>query len=538
MKGQSQQSGRTQAPSTGHAYANVTVTVFEYNATTQENKSQGQYTLLLKPVTGATNFTIFRPGCSAALMSFNLSRQINWTLQNNVYVYFTDPRNVQWLLQFPDAVSAAQTTAVIGILLSVTSGKDIAQYEAQQLVKGTPVQEGDTIQLSFWVFTFQPFPFPHQCVASKESFTTTLTRDKLATGLVSGLIGMMVGNTRIVYVPQRYSMLNTGRDPMFPDANLVVVVSLLSKVVETPAETPAQTEPAQQQTSPSRAAPQSVINTSDLGVIVMDDATPLHDTESDGEPAAEELDPETEARIRTMERIRRMGGKAEAFAAPIPIRPRDDATQRTAMSQYPDRRAYQPVPGLSAMIPAPSGAPAQTNDPSKSPFDNRFDNIERSIEMKLEAMTGAGTDAGAVVSGVTSLVSYVRLKQQEVDRLKAELERERAAASRQVSAQSLETVKREGERIQKANADMEQSLVEIQSKVKDLEAALSSSGATAIGREKTLMKRLMSNVFDEVQGAFEEKKHYSGAQVGDLLRKLMREQSFAILKDIEENGLF
>ena len=51
-------------------------------------------------------------------------------------------------------------------------------------------------------------------------------------------------------------------------------------------------------------------------------------------------------------------------------------------------------------------------------------------------------------------------------------------------------------------------------------------------------KKYRAKIRSLPEGAFEEKKHYSGAQVGDLLRKLMREQSFAILKDIEENGLF
>lgn len=371
-------------------------------------------------------------------------------------------------------------------------------------------------------------------------------------------------------------MVDTGRDPMFPDAPLVVVVSLLhAKFGDSgDGESRGHSRSSSRRTSLVGNAPEIrelsgssgrrtslTGETPELGVIVLDEPVTVSE-KSETEPEMEqeqepEMDPEEAERIRRMDKIRRLGGVAGAFAMPIPPMPKarrpsetadiprarqedEVALQKTAMSQYPDRR-YQAVPGLSAALSAPSGSPsksAHTNDPNKSPFDNMFDNLERSIETKLDSMTGAGTEAGEVVSGVTSLVAYVRAKQQEVDRLKAELERERSAASRQVSVQSLETVKREGERIQKATADLEKNLVEVDAKVRELESTLQSSGSSSIQREKTLMKRLMSKVFDEVQTIFEEKKLYSGEQVGDLLKKLMREQSFSIIKDIEENGLF
>ena len=599
-------------------YLTQMVTVFEYNAVTRENKPQGQFTLTVQSANNVNTFIIQRQGCAAPLVSFQLSRQINWTLQNNVYVYITDARKAKWLLQFPDAATAAQATALICLLVAVTSGKDVTRYEAQQLVQGKAISEGDIVRMSYWVCTFQPWPFIQNVLASKEDFTTPLTSNNLPTGLVTGMSGMVAGNSRAIFVPRTMTALGNGqRDPGFPERNLVVVVNLLSaefverKEVPAPAPAPAPVPVAvpvpepqvqqpvqpvvqvQQQASPVRrtSLTSAVPDIDDIGVISLEDVKGAREKsetepERDAEPVAEpepvpnlqpeedDMDPEEAERLRKMDKIRRLGGIAGAFAMPMPpartrrtsettesaktrrpsetadiTRVRRDSKEepvlpKVAASQYPAMdRMYQAPVDLSSVIAAPSVVqavkkPVLGSDPNKSPLENRIDVLESTIGAKLDSVTGAGTDAGSVVSGVTTLVAFVKNKQMEIERLRAEIEKERSAPSHQISVQSLDTVKKESEKIQKSNMDLERGLAQVEAKVRDMESALRSSREAAIGREKTLMKKLMGSVFEDVQNVFEERKLYSGAQVGQMLKKLMREQSFNILTDIDENGLF
>ena len=659
MKGKSNAAGRAPQQPQVKTYLTQNVTVFEYNPVSRENKPQGQFTLMIQGTSNGSTFTVHRQGCAAPLVSFALSRQINWTLQNNVYVYFTDSRKSQWLLQFPDAASAGQATALICLLVAVTSGKDVTRYEAQQLVQGKPVSEGDNVCISFWVFTFNPWPFVQPVLASKENFTTPLMKDKLPMGVVDGINGMVVGNSRAIFVPRNMTALMNGqRDPSFADKNIIVVVNLLSaeyierKELPTPAPAPQVQPQAQPQVQPQaqpqiqpQVQPQAAASSSrrssladaspdigDIGVISLEDtpgaggssarsgtAEPVAEEPIVEEESEPEMDPEEAERLRKIEKMKALGAINPMFGGPSDIsrtrrpsessessrsRRQSEASEssrsrrqsevsevsrarrpsgaseasrtrrpsgasdlsrirrtsdtsdvpnyrrgsveeanvpRMAASQYPSAEKRHPIPsGLAAAMMAPSGAPSTRPavDPNKSPLENRIDSLERTLGAKLDSVTGAGTDAGSVVTGVTSLVAFVKMKQLEIERLKEEIEKARSAPSRQVSVQSLDTMKKESERIHKSNLDLERGLAQVDAKIRDMEGALRTSRESAISREKTLMKRLMGNVFEDVQNVFEEKRLYSGAQVEQMLKKLMREQSFSILTDIDENGLF
>jgi hypothetical protein len=206
-------------------YLSLSVQAYEYHGL--EPQLQGQFTLTLEPCGKTTLFIIGKAGANP-LLRFNLSRNVAWKLSRSVFANFSDNRGASWLLQFADAQTAAQATGVIGAILTVQTAREMARFEASVPATGRGISEGDKIQITYYAFNFNPYPTIGACVSSQESYSIVLTRERLPSGLVAGLAGMVSGTTRVVYLPAPQTALEHGaRDPAFPNANLVVVATLL-----------------------------------------------------------------------------------------------------------------------------------------------------------------------------------------------------------------------------------------------------------------------------------------------------------------------
>jgi hypothetical protein len=238
----------------------------------------------------------------------------------------------------------------------------------------------------------------------------------------------------------------------------------------------------------------------------------------------EPLNPNDSARQEKIDRIRRMGGVASAFAAPA--KPLSEVARRPS-------DVYEKIESSSS-----SGVAMSPISISGDPVLARLDALEKSIIRKLDLMSGGGSECQIMISGIASLSAQVKEKEEELERLKREIDEERSRPVGQVEVQMLENVKRESESVRRASAGAEKSLKESEVRVREIETKISQHGAAAQARAKTLVKRLMENVFQEMNETFEARKQYSGNVVSGRLGDLLRKHSYVILKDIQENGLF
>lgn len=339
------------------SFVSVQVNVYQYNTSTRQNVNQGNFTLDVKSQSQQLTLTIYRAGAQP-LTSFNLTRTINWNLKDGVNVYITDPKGGQWTFQFKDALSAAQTTAVVGVLLSVSSTREIAFYEPSnaKTKSDRPVSLGDTVKVSYFAFTFSTFPSIDNCFSQNDSFITPIARDQIAAGWAAGIQGMSVGKYRAIFVPAQYTGFDNGqRDPAFPNAPIVIVTTLLrARFKDEPhggfsqSETSDAPESGQRKRRKSKAAAPShpvrpaepappppapepepepeeetvphltpLSESANQTQSETDHTEPENEQEEQQAEPEEEIDPEEAARIRKMELIRRMGGVASPFGMPI-----------------------------------------------------------------------------------------------------------------------------------------------------------------------------------------------------------------------------
>jgi predicted nucleic acid-binding Zn-ribbon protein len=378
-----------------------------------------------------------------------------------------------------------------------------AEHEGHRELRGVArrgISINDRIQISYWAFSFGTYPsISERPVSSKELWSAVLARDKLSTGWVSGLVGMVSGTTRVVFIPAQYTAFETGsRDPGFPNTNLIVVTTLHRVKFSDDAH------------SAVSEASESDLPAPDVF------ATSLPPPESDLERADFAADAQTEqddAKAHALERIRRRGAVAGVFATPLPRPSAEGARSR---------------PSESVRSPA---------SPTSASLEERLDALERSINAKLEFLIGS-SETQRIVGSVTALASQVRQKQREIDELKREIDAERAKTAAPVSAATLEQVRRELDAIKSANAALEREASEGDARIQGMERRLAECAEAAKGREKTLIRRMMDDVFQETTAEFEDRRQYSGAEVGDKLRAMLKKHSMAQFEDIDANGLF
>jgi chaperonin cofactor prefoldin len=499
-KGQSQ----VKRADTSTPYLSVSTTVFSYQG--RDPKNEGQFRLSLQAVSGGTQFSIFRPG-TKPLVCLNVTKTLNWTLSNKVYANFSDIKGAPWLLQFPDATTAALATAMVACLLAIQNTKEIANFDCSPTVAGRGVGIGDRIQVSYWAFAFSTYPAViDRPVAFKENHSLILARDKVSTGWVSGLVGMCCGTTRVVYIPQQYTALETGaRDPSFPNANLLVVTTLHRAKFRDESHSDASGSESPQADNPSADPhPQSGSQ-----------------SQSDAEKSATEdgpVEPDEAGRQQKLERIRRIGAVGTAFAVPmVPIKGKPDQSHRPPADTETVARL--------AIGQAPEALLA------------RLEALERSINARLDLLTG-GSEAQRVVSGVTGLAAQARAKQQEIDELKRQIEDERTKAAAPVATGDLDELRRELESLKLSNAALEKQAGETDARIQEVEQALAKCGDAAKARAKALIKRMMDGVFQDTTAMFEDTKQYTGKEVGEQLKVMLRKHSMNCLNEINQKGVF
>jgi cell division protein FtsB len=415
---------------------NVPVQVYQYHGS--DAKLQGQFNLTLNSSGKATVFTIAKSGAHP-LLTFNLSRQLNWKLSRSVFANFVDSRAVNYLLQFCDSAAAAQATAVIGVILSVQNARDLARFDASVAAAGRGISEGDRIMVTYHVFAFSTYPTVSACVASRESWSSVLARDRMAVGWVAGLLGMVSGTTRVVYVPaQQTAFEGGGRDPTFPNAPLVIVTALLRCKFR---------------------------------------------DEADGDDA---------------DGRRRGAGEA-------------------TICQPPEATVWQPVE--SVLPPLPDSAALPTA---------RLEELERAIGARMELLAG----------GAVGLAAQVGARQREIALLERAIENELAQDPAPPPPGMVDAVRAEIDALRAENADLEAAARADEAKAGQIHARIRACPAAAQGRTRTLIRRMIDDVYRDTTALFEERRLYAGNDVSDGLRRMLKKHSVTCFDDMRQNGLF
>lgn len=567
------------------AYINTYITLMSYNSVTRTTEPQGKYILAVTGVRQAV-LTIYRTGASP-ILSFNVSRNINWTLQNRVYVYITDTKGEKWLLQFQNEAEASLATAEMTILLAVKKTTECASFDTNLVRTGKPLQVGDTATLSFQCFSLAQFPYAQLPPDSSErDLTIQVTRDKLPSGFVTGITGMTVGSTRAVWVPQQFSTLENGQvDSRFPHAHFIAIVTI--KAITEQAPQP-QAQPAPQpqttiqenqenlrkQRRPSEVYQeqhrQSEVNQerrqSDVfqerrqsdAFLEKPPEEERNETQEIDDPLLNEptqpieeddgLDPEERERRQRIERIRKMGGVSQ-FGMPSfssnPERRMSGVQERRVSNAAFERRVSNVTQeSIELFEESPKSKSKEKRKPSEvnkhqesSPksINLSSNDLERSIMEKIDLLTGGQND---VLRGVSIMTAQLQQTMNEIDRLKEEMEEYRAQASAAVSFKDLDMIKRETEQIKKENQTLEARIREKESRCKQLQKMQSENQQKAKDREKAIIKKLMAVVYEQISNALDDNGHYTGEEVSQQLYKMFRQYAFPAMDDITQKGLF
>ncbi|KAH0789382.1 peptidyl-prolyl cis-trans isomerase, FKBP-type family protein [Histomonas meleagridis] len=535
-------------------------TVYQYDPTTRENKQQGQFLFTILQQNGVATVTICRPGATP-LLSFNLTKKINWNYQNQVFCYFTDTKNVQWLLQFNDAASAAQATAAVAALLSVTSLKDVGCYEYPQRRPDKFLQIGDRMLLSYYAFQITKFPYIGKLVSSNTKLKTDLDRSKIPTGWVSGILGMSIGSTRSIFVPAQYTCLENGsRDPQFPNSHLMIVTTLLKarfKNDQPPPKAPStapinnnanlrnfsdisdadiQTKaPIVQNLAPPPAEPEETKSTNNEPV-QQQQQEQTHDEEP--ELSHEELE-----RQQKLNKIKRIG-VASAFAVPMfPLKPVESTNKQSnnevttqpkqnarRSSEIPFTRNNNIVPQQQQQQQKPINTNAKVNN-----LETKLENIEKELKEKLEILNNN------IICDLISMITRVEAQEKEINELRKQINNTKISSYTTNSMDSImqiEKMKKDAEEINIMNEQNEKRLMENKTRISKLKSSLSQNEEKAKNKMKQIIKELMNNVFNEVNECLDDNKKYSGKEVEKILYEMLRKNSFGVFDEIDENGLF
>jgi FKBP-type peptidyl-prolyl cis-trans isomerase len=405
-----------------------------------------------------------------------LNRSITWFLSEGAYVYFNDQNNTQWLAQFSDRTIAAQATAAVSVLVAVQNSSEVNYYEPRA-ESGRRVAESDKIKISYYAFQFGTWPVVQSLLSAKANLATTLARDVLPTGWVTGILGMTCPSTRTIFIPALYTSLASGqRDTVvnFPNQNLIIVTTLHN--------------------AKFREEARAVSDTSET------DSSPM---EPAGPPARRDSESQ------------RPSGR------------RDSETQRVPSLSEPD------TPRMGNIEPTRSSTVETRRDSDAQrgvPVEARLDALERSISAKLDAFTGSQKAVGSVAA----LAALLSAKQAEIESLTRQIEREKSGES---ASSAADQTKRELEDCRRKNAELEAAAQAGEDRLRVLRDKIGKQKATAVDTTVRIVKTMMGTVFDQMQTDFEDDTRYTGDQVSEQLRVLLGVKAKEVFQKIQREGL-
>jgi FtsZ-binding cell division protein ZapB len=188
------------------------------------------------------------------------------------------------------------------------------------------------------------------------------------------------------------------------------------------------------------------------------------------------------------------------------------------------------IPKMSA-LPVLTEVPALPQGQSGTP-EVRLEALEKAIDARVELL------ADAAVGGVAALVAQVGAYQKTVEMLKQEVEMELAQDPSVVPPETIQAIQNEIQALRAANADLEAETRGNEAKIQQIRGRMRGAAQAAQGRTRTLIRRMMDDVYHDTAALFQERKLYGGGEVSEGLKKTLKRHSLTAFDDIKQNGLF
>ncbi|EAY13023.1 hypothetical protein TVAG_077610 [Trichomonas vaginalis G3] len=464
--------------------ANVYINLSKTNPTTMQNENFGQHIFALQFAHNFLSITIYKQGYQPAVQ-FNITKSLHWNYQNRVYCYFHDDRRNQWLATFPDAATAAYVTAEI-YCLTKNIKTDTLFYLDINKGQGKGISLNDTLQVSYFVFPVRDFPILDRECVSVEVKKVKFTKENFISGIANSISGMVSNSSRLIYVPQAYKPYESGTPHKeIPATNVIVMFSLHHVKFE---ESENQSD-ASDYIPAQAAAPPPPTEKSDTDI-------------GESDAAAEEVI------YDKLRKLQKMGAK--------------NAINPTAVIP----------PATTSSSSASAAQPTIVKGPSTASLKKLEANINKQIDNIISDPKSAD-----IVTGVIAIANELSQKQEEITKLKTELQSlSKPGGGASITRKQLEFAISEAEDLKKKSDYTEKKLKEMQGKLSDAgKEKFDHNAAKAKG--KTIIKKLMNAIFNDVNEAIDPDAELTGSDVNQKLFELLRKHSFAAMEDVQKNGL-
>jgi hypothetical protein len=371
----------------------VKVQVHQYLPNVKSPRLLGPFVLQFVPQGGKVMFVVAKPD-SAPLMTFPITRHLDFRFPARDIWRFSDPSGQQWAIKFSRLQDSFRVLAQLGLVSSATDPAFPAPYEPiGQSQSGRPVGPDDTLKLMYYAFSVNPFPYIDKMLVNHG---TVIARIQLIprAGLPTFfdlLSGMFLGTTRIVYCPGC-------NDDRLPKGSIVFVATLTK--VRYAGQSEAQV-PLSDSDYDYEYEDDDVVDPKPAPIVPAPEVPPSAPVETvsdpsriSAEPADEEEEELTEEQMEAkrkqdiMKRMRRIGAVPTGGMPAVPSRPPNPSSKRPLAqfdSVLPAKKAREsdilpasiqliapaeaiPIrPALSTDMPKPKPAAPQADAPKPRP---------------------------------------------------------------------------------------------------------------------------------------------------------------------------
>lgn len=556
----------------------VLVHLSQYIKITQKSQPLGAFQMQITP-SGDDLILSFQNPPSAPVLSLPLGPKFAYVVQEKSSWKITDTRNKQWIVEFKDDKDMSRALCLVGLVLNYKD-ESLLKYDLPgQDHNGKEINNGDRIQITYYVYTFSDFPYIDKLYLCKENLKTKLNSQHLAKGLVQGMAGMTCSSSRVIFVPASLAA-SDHTDQQNPIDNLVFYVTLKhakyagdAQVESEHTEAETETEEAESQpepketkqpeeenseTTPSEEEPKNeptekpeksggiMSRIKKMGGMPMGMMGMPISYEKKHQQAKEEAAREAEEAARAAEEQEEEIQKEEPIKAETKQPPKTEIKSPSKTESKPQSKTEikqpQKVPSMSKQSPPKRGLFDQPREADDAGSIKRFEQFERTIDSKLSLICGSPTDRvdpDQIIRGISSIATQYKLKTQELETLKKQAASLKAKSSgAAASTRQLENAKAELNEVKKMKPQLESKSKAIDMKLKEIERTQVEASDTAKEKGIAYVKSMMSKVFDDMNNKFSANASYTGAQISEALFDLLRSHAYSTIEQIEQNGLF